>query len=102
MKRGVPPTERKARTGELTPPGVVSWARANRVSLLEVGAVVMVVSEVGSDRGRERGRLEEFVGHQLAHAEALGVGQRAGRVALGGGDRGARRQALRQKGGDGG
>ena len=23
MKRGVPPTERKARTGELTPPGVV-------------------------------------------------------------------------------
>jgi hypothetical protein len=29
-KRGVPPTERKARTGELTPPGMVRWARAKR------------------------------------------------------------------------
>src|SRR5215471_6179675 len=28
MKRGVPPTERKARTGELTPPGMVCWARS--------------------------------------------------------------------------
>jgi hypothetical protein len=26
-KRGVPPTERKARTGELTPPGMLRWAR---------------------------------------------------------------------------
>jgi hypothetical protein len=36
MKRGVPPTERKARTGELTPPGVLFWARANRVSLFDI------------------------------------------------------------------
>ena len=26
--RGVPPTPRKARTGELTPPGMMAWARA--------------------------------------------------------------------------
>jgi hypothetical protein len=45
MKRGVPPTERNARTGELTPPGVVCCARANKDSLdlpvaLEWGAVM--------------------------------------------------------------
>jgi hypothetical protein len=40
---GVPPTERKARTGELTPPGVVCWARANRMSFLEVETVCAVV-----------------------------------------------------------
>ncbi len=28
-KSGVPPTERKARTGELTPPGMCFWARSN-------------------------------------------------------------------------
>jgi len=28
-KRGVPPTERKARTGELTPPGMCFCARSN-------------------------------------------------------------------------
>src|SRR6185503_11075074 len=30
MNKGVPPTPRKARTGELTPPGINSWARAKR------------------------------------------------------------------------
>src|SRR5680860_72480 len=29
---GVPPTPRKARTGELTPPGMYFWACSNRVS----------------------------------------------------------------------
>jgi hypothetical protein len=32
VKKGVPPTERKARTGELTPPGIIVWARAKRSS----------------------------------------------------------------------
>ena len=32
MKRGVPPTPRKARTGEFTPPGMDSWARAKSAS----------------------------------------------------------------------
>src|SRR3954469_5999239 len=32
MKRGVPPTARKARTGEFTPPAVTAHARANRAS----------------------------------------------------------------------
>ena len=32
MKRGVPPTALKARTGEFTPPGVTALARANRAS----------------------------------------------------------------------
>ena len=34
MKTGVPPTLRKARTGELTPPGIDSDARLNNSSLL--------------------------------------------------------------------
>jgi hypothetical protein len=37
MNRGVPPTEPNARTGELTPPGIIVFARVN--SLLEVFVV---------------------------------------------------------------
>jgi hypothetical protein len=37
MKRGVPPTDPNARTGELTPPGIIVFASAN--SLLEVFVV---------------------------------------------------------------
>ncbi|MNJ82099.1 hypothetical protein D3C77_812630 [compost metagenome] len=36
MKRGVPPTERKARTGELTPPGMLRQARSNSCSLRDM------------------------------------------------------------------
>jgi hypothetical protein len=36
MKRGVPPTARKARTGELTPPGIT--ARARVMSASDAGA----------------------------------------------------------------
>jgi hypothetical protein len=32
VKNGAPPTERKARTGELTPPGMSWRARAKRAS----------------------------------------------------------------------
>jgi hypothetical protein len=32
MNRGVPPTARKARTGEFTPPGVTSRARSNQAA----------------------------------------------------------------------
>ena len=35
VKKGVPPTERKARTGEFTPPGIIFWARAKRSSEAE-------------------------------------------------------------------
>src|ERR1019366_8204738 len=36
MNGGVPPTPRKARTGELTPPGISFCARAKRLSDLRV------------------------------------------------------------------
>jgi hypothetical protein len=36
MKRGAPPTERKARTGELTPPGMVWQARSNSWALRDM------------------------------------------------------------------
>src|SRR5262245_25639605 len=35
MKRGVPPTARNARTGELTPPGMIFRERSNRRSFFE-------------------------------------------------------------------
>ncbi|GAB3416995.1 hypothetical protein GCM10027569_40560 [Flindersiella endophytica] len=38
MNLGVPPTARKARTGEFTPPGVTTLARPNQDS--EAGTVV--------------------------------------------------------------
>src|SRR5512139_2070658 len=55
MNSGVPPTERKARTGEFTPPGISVFASAN--SLLEVfvfsGATgASCLLEGGVDRGR--------------------------------------------------
>ena len=34
--KGVPPTERKARTGELTPPGMASLARLNSSSFVVI------------------------------------------------------------------
>src|SRR5437899_6630917 len=37
MKSGVPPTARKARTGELTPPGITFWARAKSSSDWVIG-----------------------------------------------------------------
>jgi hypothetical protein len=49
MKRGVPPTERKARTGEFTPPGMVRCARSKRVSFLD-----MSVAGIGLRSGARR------------------------------------------------
>src|SRR5215510_11644904 len=36
MKRGTPPTARKARTGEFTPPGMLLRERSNSCSFLEL------------------------------------------------------------------
>jgi hypothetical protein len=45
MKRGVPPTERKARTGLLTPPGITVRARAKSAS----DCVVLGIAAFGAD-----------------------------------------------------
>src|SRR5690349_10797803 len=42
MNRGVPPTPRKARTGEFTPPGVTCCARANSASDLALFMEVLL------------------------------------------------------------
>ena len=54
-KRGVPPTERKARTGELTPAGIVRCARANSSSLrlMAVASGSMAI-EAGARAPRRR------------------------------------------------
>src|SRR6476646_2463821 len=52
MKRGVPPTARKARTGLFTPPGVTASARAKRaaeaVGSRVAGTAVVVVTSGGT------------------------------------------------------
>src|SRR3982750_686116 len=80
MKRGVPPTARKARTGEFTPPGITRWARSNNSALVDTArapdpgrvvghrflhagfAAALLVLLAG------RQRPEEAVGHDAAHA----------------------------------
>src|SRR5450830_1920273 len=109
MKRGVPPTERNARTGELTPPGVVRWARANRVALvLPVALVCCAVMTVGTIRMKVGAKDSiGFVGfsgpeiavwNQLAHAQALGVRQGCKREFLRFGDRFRNFEAIGQHG----
>jgi hypothetical protein len=79
MKRGVPPTARKARTGELTPPGMTRWARSNSASLLGTRGAQWTwrVPADSPSPGRPRPRLaflarrqrpEEAVGIDVAHA----------------------------------
>src|SRR5262245_16480344 len=79
MKRGVPPTARKARTGELTPPGMTRCARSNRLSLLIAGWSVDVARarrvafpgaafRAGLFLLAGRQRPEEAVGDDVAHA----------------------------------
>src|SRR3954469_12733170 len=91
MKRGVPPTARKARTGELTPPGITRRARSNSSALVGIvrtaapGAASVDVAwilrrhrvDVTARRGVVAGlaffvfggeRPEEAVGNDVAHA----------------------------------
>src|SRR6476620_5410866 len=77
-KRGVPPTARKARTGEFTPPGISARARSNRS---ELGAVLCVMRGKVEGFGRAAAGIvvvlafagiglgpEQAVGHHVAHA----------------------------------
>src|ERR1700722_13447993 len=53
MNRGVPPTERNARTGEFTPPGMVFWARSKRASFLDMtGPALKMTGSAGEGCGR--------------------------------------------------
>src|SRR6185436_1191159 len=61
---GVPPTERKARTGEFTPPGMTSSDFSNRTSflvfMLAVSGLVMFNEQAGETpcRDLDIGRVE--------------------------------------------
>src|SRR3990167_6388750 len=77
-KRGVPPTALKARTGELTPPGITALARSNRGTLRSVFCVMgreakafeagLVVFVVGCGIFGVFGLgPEHAVGHHMAH-----------------------------------
>src|SRR5512141_2045755 len=54
MKRGVPPTERKARTGEFTPPGMDFCARSNSCSLRFMSLLSFVEQAYQIDGGPPR------------------------------------------------
>ena len=64
MKRGVPPTARKARTGELTPPGMTRRARSNSASL--------VIDRARSPRRRAQWTWRGFFGAATASASPGG------------------------------
>src|SRR6478735_7013028 len=79
MKRGVPPTARKARTGELTPPGITRCARSNSSALVDTARAsdargLVRQGLLGAFPGAflvfvpGRQRPEEAVGHHAAHA----------------------------------
>ena len=89
-KRGVPPTERKARTGELTPAGIVRCARANSSSLRLI-AMLAVLAEVDA-RSRRRParaaraaarRRRRRVEHRRDHGERVGAGADSARALSG-------------------
>src|SRR5689334_6784327 len=75
MKRGVPPTLRKARTGLLTPPGMTSWAAAKssaeRAVLLWVWISAMPLLSCGQPAGSGFG----IVGDDQIGARAADGGQ---------------------------
>src|ERR671913_554020 len=48
MKRGVPPTERKARTGKFTPPGITNWARAKAAAEFASLLITQLAAGAGS------------------------------------------------------
>src|SRR5664280_3153848 len=79
MKRGVPPTARKARTGELTPPGMTRWARAKSSALFMSG---------GHAAGRRSCRVPKCASRSVDMARILrrgrGVGVGRRRVGLAG------------------
>src|SRR5699024_12607056 len=56
MKRGLPPTEAYARTGELTPPGMTDLARSNRASEAGTGVGWRLLI-TGTHRDRKSTRL---------------------------------------------
>src|SRR5215468_1101907 len=72
MNSGSPPTERKARTGELTPPGIDFWARSNRV--LDLFVVFAIVARAFVSVGVSisvRVRDSLFLGQRLGFAFGL-------------------------------
>src|ERR1700745_870526 len=68
MKRGVPPTARKARTGELTPPGMTPRARSNSAAFVAAGPVGTLM-DMARASGRSRGVAVARLG--LARSGAL-------------------------------
>src|SRR5687767_6161766 len=78
MNRGVPPTEPKARTGELTPPGMSWRARSKSSSLRGMLEVMVPILSVG---GRRSGQQFGYPGchhgaeqFDAAHHGAVGKG----------------------------
>src|ERR1022692_4757910 len=80
MKTGVPPTAPKARTGELTPPGVTAQARANspadRGASLLIGSSLASVSEELEQADAVRQRMLPGVAQPLRGAAGAAAGRR--------------------------
>src|SRR3954465_6180431 len=76
-KYGVPPTDRKARTGELTPPGMTSCARLNSSELLNTwprsGSRVQHFGDVGRQVGEDDVGSGAFDGGEVLEGDSVTV-----------------------------
>src|SRR5579859_2437331 len=75
MNRGVPPTEPNARTGEFTPPGVTSSARANRASLRLVTPVKLRLARVDEVLEQPQRVRQRVLVRRAEPARLLAVGE---------------------------
>src|SRR3954447_8672986 len=102
-KRGVPPTARKARTGEFTPPGISARARSNSCSFLSMlgvmggevedlggGGFLLVVGFPGARLGPEQA-VRDHVAHARAETAIEAAVQVSERLHGGGGQVGPAR-----------
>src|SRR4051794_17634846 len=86
MNRGVPPTARNARTGELTPPGVTALARSNRATDAGAAASRSVMPDIVA---YETSLLVAGLPGADADLVALAVGKHPERWRVGVGDQSA-------------
>src|SRR4051794_9189170 len=89
MNRGVPPTARNARTGELTPPGVTALARSNRATDAGAAASRSVISAMWAIVAYETSLLVAGLPGADADLIALTVGEHPERRRVGVGDQSA-------------
>ena len=74
MKRGVPPTAEKARTGEFTPPGITARARSNRAADTGAASGLAVWGDAHTDQCPSSGRHSDRPGAETMPSTTVAPG----------------------------